>query len=171
MVVEPNQPLNVQPQQEPLKDFQNKTLFDENFMKIFMFSPALTLNKADQSSTGSCSNLASLNLDEQLIPVEKLMSMFKAQDQAGISPTLPVSASNGKKKTRQGSGKQGNGEDGKSEKTGMARYRKRVLTPPPKAQFDPTEKAKLKDGNGEPQTNEGNIGKAKAGADQPRHSS
>lgn len=99
-------------------------------MKKISFSPALTLNKADLSTIGSSSNLAPFNLDEKIIPVEHLISMFKAEDEAGISPTLPISAANGIKKTRQGSGKQRSSGDGKPERNGMARYRKRVLTPP-----------------------------------------
>lgn len=101
-LAEPNSQQNIQMLQKTETEVQSKPLFDENFLKKFSLSLALTLLKPELPDTGLSCNLASLNLEERLIPVENLLAMFKAQNMAGISPTLPLSAVKGAKKSRQG---------------------------------------------------------------------
>lgn len=121
---------------------QAKYLFDENFLQHFSFSPSLTLNNMNNSFFGSNSKLFHFTVDEPLIPTEQLLFMMNAQDNAGVSPTIPVSQPKGKSNTTKLTPTNPvNSNVGKIKRKGIARFQKRMFTPP-KAHLDPTKKAK-----------------------------
>lgn len=144
--------------------------FDTNPMKDFTYSPSLTPDKFISSCNMSNGKQMQINLNEALIPFEQLVSMLNEQDKAGISPTLSINSKTCRDKTiKPGSSNQG-GTREKKGLTGRARYRKRMLTPPPKSRSDPTKKVKHEEARMHAAAEDGKLDKAEARSNQPRHS-
>lgn len=102
-------------------------------MKNYSYSQLLDLNKTFSNSYSLYGKQGHFNLNEALVPYEQLVAMLNDQDKAGILLTLPLSSAQSKDKGKVGTSKQMGNCEGKTARTELARYRKRVLTPPPKA--------------------------------------
>lgn len=86
-------------------DPQNINLLDNNNLKNFSYTPTMTPNKSLSNPYSLYGKQGHFNLNEALIPLEQLVSMFNDQDKAGILSTLPLALVQGKDKDEAGSSK------------------------------------------------------------------
>lgn len=141
---------------------QNLNALDNNNLKDFSFSPTLNLNDYSPNRYSLYGKQGLLNTNEALISLGQMNPILNDKDLEGFSSIISTELNQSKNNHEAGSSKLRKSQEGKKGRTRIARYRKRVLTPPPKARSDPTKKARHEEEGLQVLVDEGDSGQAVA---------